>query len=151
MRRAVAKGIRRSDARKQASRRAPEPPQPNPGNRRRQVADGPSPSPSPSPPPESAQSKLPRRPGRTTAQARKDANSVRVVSESLRDQSFLASLQRGAPDLVRLYLGTKMKSRGCGGCGMKSLFRMVHEEISNRRDQPALAEAMAYLLERGWT
>lgn len=149
MRRAVAKGTKRSDARKQAIRRVAELPRPD-THRRRQVADGPSPSQHTQAVPESSRQKLPHRLGRTTAQARKDANSVRVVSESLRSQIFLAALQRGAPDLVRLYLGTKVKSRGCGGCGMKSLFRMVHEEIVNRRDMPALTEAIAYLLERGW-
>jgi len=151
MRRTVAKGVKRSEARKQSGRRVAQPPQSAPAQRRRQVADGPSPQPGASPPQAKPQQKLPQKPGRTNAQARKDANSVRVVAESLRDQTFLAALQRGAPDLVRLYMGTKMKSRGCGGCGMKSLFRMVHEQISSRRDMPALAEAMSYLIERGWT
>ena len=85
------------------------------------------------------------------AQARKDANNVRVVAESLREADFLACLQRGAPELVHIYISTKSKSRGCGGCGMKSLFRMVHDEIVRRREQPALADAVAYLRGHGWS
>lgn len=151
MKRIVAKGRKRSDDMRQPRRGAPNLPRPS-GPKKRQVADGPSPSaagttPATDPPPRPVP--LPR-PSRTAAQARKDASNVKVVASSLRDQSFLAVLQRGAPDIVRVYLGTKMKSRGCGGCGMKSLFRMVHDEISRRRESPALADAVRYLKDRGW-
>jgi hypothetical protein len=75
---------------------------------------------------------------------------VRVVAESLREPAFLAMLQRGAPELARVYSATKAKSRGCGGCGMKSLFRMVHDEVWRRRGIAALADAVKYLSDRGW-
>ena len=143
--RIVAKGFKRSDARKLA-RRVPLP-QLGSSSNKRKTADGPAPA-------SGVQSSdIPRRkdrPSRTVAQNRKDASNVRVVADSLRDQAFLALLQRGAPDIVRIYLGTKAKSRGCGGCGMRSLFRMVHDEISKRREMPALAEAIDYLKSRGW-
>jgi hypothetical protein len=75
---------------------------------------------------------------------------VRVVAESLREPAFFAMLQRGAPELARIYSATKAKSRGCGGCGMKSLFRMIHDEIGRRRGMVALADAVKYLGDRGW-
>jgi len=116
------------------------------------VADGPSPS-SARPADKAKPDTAPRSPGvppRTDAQARRDANNVRVVAESLREPAFLAMLQRGAPELARVYSATKAKSRGCGGCGMKSLFRMVHDEVWRRRGIAALADAVKYLSDRGW-
>jgi len=145
MKRIVAKGLKRSDARKSAIR-VPLP-RPESSNKRK-TADGPAPAST------AQQPAAPRRkdhPARTVAQNRKDASNVRVVADSLRDQAFLALLQRGAPDIARIYLGTKAKSRGCGGCGMRSLFRMVHDEISKRREMTALSEAINYLESRGWS
>lgn len=146
MKRIVAKGFKRSDARKSARRVSL--PQPDTSANKRRTADGPAPANATQP------SDTPRRkdrPDRTVAQSRKDASNVRIVADSLREQVFLAFLQRGAPDIVRIYLGTKAKSRGCGGCGMRSLFRMVHDEISKRKEMPALAEAVVYLKSRGWS
>lgn len=146
MKRIVAKGLKRSDAHKPA-RRVPLP-QPDQSSNKRKTADGPAPA---SVTQQSDAQRRKDRPSRTVAQNRKDASNVRVVADSLRDQAFLALLQRGAPDIVRIYLGTKAKSRGCGGCGMRSLFRMVHDEISKRREMPALSEAISYLGSRGWS
>jgi len=149
MRRIVARGVKQSEIRRRPTKVAslPRPEQP----KKRPVADGPATQGTPpSPPPERKSTPVPR-PARTMAQARKDANNVRVVAESLREADFLACLQRGAPELVHIYISTKSKSRGCGGCGMKSLFRMVHDEIVRRREQPALADAVAYLRGHGWS
>ncbi len=145
MKRIVAQGFKRSDARKPVRRVSL--PQLDTSSNKRKTPEGPAPA-------SATQSDTPRRkdrPSRSVAQSRKDASNVRVVADSLRDQAFLALLQRGAPDIVRIYLGTKAKSRGCGGCGMRSLFRMVYDEISKRREMPALAEAIAYLESRGWS
>jgi len=144
MKRIVAKGLRRSDMRKPVRRV----PLPQPESNKRKTADGPAPA-SAAQQPDTTRRK--DRPSRTMGQSQKDASNVRIVADSLRDQTFLSFLQRGAPDIVRIYLGTKAKSRGCGGCGMRSLFRMVHEEISKRREMAVLSEAISYLESRGWS
>jgi hypothetical protein len=148
--RVVASGRKLSDVRRQNPRRVVDLPGADP--KRRSVADGPSPSsarPTDKAKPGTAQ-RSPGVPPRTDAQARRDANNVRVVAESLREPVFFAMLQRGAPELARIYSATKAKSRGCGGCGMKSLFRMIHDEIGRRRGMVALADAVKYLSDRGW-
>lgn len=150
--RVIASGRKLSDIRRHQQGRVVElPGAADP--KRRSVADGPSPLPAAGPPdkakPDAAQ-RPPGAPPRTDAQARRDANHVRVVAESLREPVFFAMLQRGAPELARIYSATKTKSRGCGGCGMKSLFRMIHDEIGRRRAAPALADAVKYLSDRGW-
>ena len=143
MRRILGRGKKRSEL----VRRSPQTNKiPLPG--RRPVADGPTPSVSDKPDKPVA---IPKPPVRTIAQARKDANSIRVVAEALRDQSFLSLLQRAVPRLVQQYMITKSKSRGCGGCGMKSLFHNIAQEIRNRHEQDSMTEVTGYLRERGWS
>jgi len=148
--RVVASGRKLSDIRRHPRRVIDLPGAADP--KRRSVADGPSP-PLARPSDKAKPGTVPRSPSvppRTDAQARRDANSVRVVAEALRETVFFAMLQRGAPELARIYYATKAKSRGCGGCGMKSLFRMIHDEIGRRRGMVALADAVKYLSDRGW-
>ncbi len=143
MRRILGRGRKRSELVRR-SRHTDKPPPPG----RRPVADGPTPS-VPTEPDKPAA--MPKPPVRTLAQARKDANSIRVVAEALRDQSFLSLLQRAVPRLVQQYMITKSKSRGCGGCGMKSLFHNIAQEIRNRHEQDSMTEVTGYLRERGWS
>lgn len=143
-RRILAKGVGRSD--RHVPRKAVLP---QPG--RRSVADGPAPAAQSIAPTPSSKPTKPKPPNRTTKQARKDANSARVVAEALREAVFLSLLQRGAPDLVRIYMAKKMGQRGCGGCGMKSMFNMIHDEIRLRSEQVAMKDALAYLRDRGWS
>ena len=143
MRRILGRGSKRSEL----VRRSPRTKKvPLPGSR--PVADGPTPAVLDTPDKPVAISKPPVR---TIAQARKDANSIRVVAEALRDQSFLSLLQRAVPQLVQQYMVTRSKSRGCGGCGMKSLFHNIAQEIRNRHEQDSMTEVTAYLRERGWS
>ena len=143
MRKILGRGRKRSELVRRSSR-TDKVPLPD----RRPVADGPAPS-VPAEPERLAAAARP--PVRTIAQARKDANSIRVVAEALRDQSFLSLLQRVVPRLVQQYMITKSKSRGCGGCGMKSLFHNIAQEIRNRHEQDSMTEVTGYLRERGWS